>query len=196
MPHAGLWEEPLAAETTAELLGRAKAGDQHALGALLERCLPALRRWAHGRLPGHARGMLDTADLVQDAVMGAMGHLEAFEYRRQGALQAYLREAVMNRIRDILRQQRRRGLHAELPEELEDEATSPLDRAIGAQNLARYEAALGRLAPDDREAIIGRLEFQYAYKDLAIVLDKPSADAARMAVVRAMRRLTAEMSHV
>jgi RNA polymerase sigma-70 factor (ECF subfamily) len=192
---AGSWEEPLAAETTAELLGRAKSGDQQALAHLMERCLPALRRWAHGRIPRWSRGMLETADLVQDAVVGALGHLEVFEYRRQGALQAYLREAVMNRIRDLVRQQQRRGLQEELPDDLEDEATSPLDRAIGADNIARYEAALGRLDSMDREAIIGRLELQYAYKDLATVLDKPSADAARMTVVRALRRLAAEMHH-
>src|SRR5689334_6838480 len=98
---------PLPAEATVELLNRVKSGDQQALGQLLDRCLPALRRWAHGRMPRSARGMLDTADLVQDAVVGAMRRLDAFEARHQGALQAYLRQAVMNRIRDVARRQRR-----------------------------------------------------------------------------------------
>src|SRR5262245_12412687 len=99
----GTREEPLSPETTIELLELAKGGDPQALDRLLERCVPALRRWAHGRLPASARGMNDTADVVQDTIMSAMRRLEAFESRHQGALQAYLRQAVMNRIRDIIR---------------------------------------------------------------------------------------------
>src|SRR6476646_5292491 len=85
---------PLDAEATVDLLNRVKQGDEDALGRLLERCIPALRRWAHGRMPRSARGMLDTSDLVQDAVLGAMRRLDTFEPRHQGALQAYLRQAV------------------------------------------------------------------------------------------------------
>src|SRR5215475_13075597 len=96
-------EPPLDPETTVELLKLAKGGDGDALERLLERCLPPLQRWAHGRLPPHARGMHETVDIVQDAVMGAMRHLGTFEPRHQGALQAYLRRAVMNKIRDVIR---------------------------------------------------------------------------------------------
>src|SRR4029079_7434120 len=100
-------EPPLDPETTSELLQLAKAADGEALERLLERCLPPLQRWAHGRLPPHARGMLETVDIVQDAVMGAMRHIGTFEPRHQGALQAYLRRAVMNRIRDVIRKTKR-----------------------------------------------------------------------------------------
>ena len=185
---------PLPAEATVELLNRVKKGDSTALDQLLERVIPALRRWARGRMPYSARGMLDTADLVQDAVMAAMRRLDAFEARHQGALQAYLRKAVMNRIRDIARHQRRLPDRSELPDDLVDERTSPLDQAIGQENLARYEIAMQRLAPTDREAIIGRLELQHSYNELAIVLNKPTAEAARMAVTRAVKRLAEEMS--
>ena len=185
--------EPLAPETTVELLSLARSGDQDALGRLLARCLPALERWARGRLPHFARGPLETADLVQDAVSASLRHLAAFEPRHQGALQAYLRQAVMNRIRDVVRQHQRRPVKTSLPDDMMDEATSPLEAAIGAENTSRYEAALQRLRPEDREAIIGRLELQYGYEELAIVLGKPSASAARMAVMRAMKRLAAEL---
>jgi RNA polymerase sigma factor (sigma-70 family) len=188
--------EPMAPETTIELLNLARSGNADALDRLVARCLPALRRWARGRLPGSARGMLDTSDLVQDAVLAGFRRLEAFEPRHQGALQAYLRQAVMNRIRDLMRRQQRRPEETGLPEDLPDEATSPLDAAIGAENVARYEAALQRLGADDREAIIGRLEMQYAYEELAVLLGKPTANAARMAVTRAMKRLAVEIQHV
>ena len=192
----GTGEEPLSPETTVELLELAKDGDSEALDRLLERCVPALRRWAHGRLPLHARSMSDTADIVQDTIISAMRHLEAFESRHQGALQAYLRQAVMNRIRDVIRQQKRRPEIGGLSEEIQDEATSPLESAIGAENLERYEAALQRLKPAEREAIIGRLEMLYGYDELATVLGRPSAAAARMAVTRAMKRLAEEMQGV
>jgi RNA polymerase sigma factor (sigma-70 family) len=187
--------DPLGPEATVELLDRIKGGDDAALERLLERCIPALRRWARGRLPPAARGMLETVDLVQDAVMACMRRLEVFEVRHQGALQAYFRQAVMNRILDIVRQQRRRPDQTDLPEHLLDARPSPLDQAIGSENAARYEAAIHRLRPADREAIIGRVELQYSYDELAIVLNKPTAAAARVAVTRAMKRLADEMRH-
>lgn len=185
--------DPLEAEATVDLLNRAKRGDRSALELLLERCIPALRRWAHARLPQSARGMVDTADMVQDTVVAALRRLEVFEARHQGALQAYLRTAVMNRIRDVIRQRDRRPLQGEMPEDLLDEATSPLEQLIGAQNISFYEAALGRLRSSDREAIVGRIEMQYSYEELATVLNKPTANAARVAVARALKRLVDEM---
>jgi RNA polymerase sigma factor (sigma-70 family) len=187
-------QAPLTSEATVNLLELVKQGDQDALDRLLQRCIPALRRWAHGRLPQHARDMRDTGDLVQDAVISAMKKLHAFDARHQGALQAYLRQSVMNRILDVIRYRKRRPEQIELPEDLADERTSPLDQAIGAENIDRYEKALQRLAAADREAIIGRVELQYTYEELAVALNKPSAAAARMAVARAMKRLMSEMA--
>jgi RNA polymerase sigma-70 factor (ECF subfamily) len=192
-PTAHRAQPPLAAEATLDLLDRVKQGDRTALDTLLERCIPALNRWAHGRLPASARGMEDTADLVQTTVMSALRRLQAFESRHQGALQAYLRQALMNRIRDLVRQRDRRPVREEMPEQLADDGTSPLELAIGAENVARYEAALQRLRPSDREAIVNRIELQLGYDELAVALDKPTAQAARMAVMRAMRRLAEEM---
>ena len=186
---------PLAAEATIELLELVKHGDDAALDRLLQRCIPALRRWARGRLPQSARGMLETTDLVQDAVMAAMRHLNALDVRHQGALQAYLHQAVKNRIIDIVRQQQRRPQQAEMPEHMVDERTGPLERAIGIENMERYDRAVQRLRMSDREAIVLRLELQYEYEEMAVLLDKPSAAAARVAVTRAMKRLAEEMGH-
>ena len=185
--------EALSPEATVDLLNRIKGGDDAALERLLGRCIPALRRWASGRLPRSARDMQETADLVQDALMTCLRRLDVFEVRHQGALQAYFRQAVMNRILDILRRQRRRPDQTELPGTLLDVRPSPLEQAIGSENAARYDAAVQRLKPADREAIIGRVELQYSYDELALVLNKPTAAAARVAVARAMKRLAKEM---
>ena len=66
---------------------------------------------------------------------------------------------------------------------------------IGAERRRQYDEALLRLRPADREAIVGRIELQYGYAELAVLLDKPTANAARVAVTRAMARLVDEMRH-
>src|ERR1700693_4175652 len=103
------------AEASVDLLAKAQSGDEEALNQLLARYLPRLRRWASGRLPSAARTMLDTGDLVQDAVIRALRHLETLEIRSDGALQAYLRQAVNNRIIDLYRRAARRPAREELP---------------------------------------------------------------------------------
>jgi RNA polymerase sigma-70 factor, ECF subfamily len=196
MPAHGLSAvETLSPEKTLDLLTRVKAGDQEALERLIARCLPSLRRWAHGRLPPYARDMQDTADLVQDTIVAALKRLDRFEPRHEGALQAYLREALANRITDLIRKKLRRPIQTEMPEHLAASGVSPLEEILGQEKMARYDAALARLRPADREAIVARVELQYRYDELAIALGKPSANAARVAVSRAIQRLTDEMRH-
>ena len=81
-------------DSTLTLLARAQAGDAEALNALIARFLPRLQRWATGRLPGWARDLADTHDLVQETVVQAFRKIEKFEVHGEGALQAYLRQAT------------------------------------------------------------------------------------------------------
>jgi RNA polymerase sigma factor (sigma-70 family) len=179
--------------STVDLLERFKQGDEHAVGMLVERSLPPLKRWARGRLPQWARGLADTQDLVQDAVIRALPRLKTFEARHPGALQAYLRQAITNHIRDEIRKVNNRPAPTELRDSHADLGPSPLEQAIGQEGLERYEAALAKLRPADREALVARLELQQSYEEVAIALDKPSADAARMAVMRAVKALIKAM---
>jgi RNA polymerase sigma factor (sigma-70 family) len=179
--------------STIELLERFKQGDEGAVGVLVERSLPPLRRWARGRLPGWARNVAETQDLIQDAVIRAIPHLKHFEARHPGALQAYLRQAIANHIRDEIRKVQARPIGGEIPEDKVDPGPSPLERAIGRERLDRYDAALAKLRPTEREAIVARLELQQSYEEVALALGKPSADAARMTVARAVRNLIKAM---
>ena len=179
--------------STIDLLERFKQGDDEAVGLLVERSLPPLKRWARGRLPKWARGIDDTQDLVQDAIVRALPRLKTFEARHPGALQAYLRQAITNHIRDEIRRVNTRPAASELGDDHADSGPSPLEAAIGREGLERYEAGLRALRPADREAIIARLELQQSYEEVAIALGKPSADAARMAVKRAVKALIAAM---
>lgn len=153
-----LGDRTLDAASTFELLELAKSGSGPAVNVLFTRYLPPLRRWARGRLPRFARDMLDTDDLVQDTVFQTLRRLQSFEPQHEGALQAYLRQAVVNRIRDEVRRAARHPASEEVEDDaFVDEAASPLDEAIGREAVDRYETALQRLKPEERQAIILRV---------------------------------------
>ena len=180
-------------DATMDLLARAQAGDDEALNRLFERHIPILQRWASGRLPRWARQVADTSDLVQETIVAALRNLPSFEVRGDGALQAYLRQALINRVRNEIRRAMLRPAPTDVESQLPHEGTSPLEAAIGTQTLERYEAALAGLTDDEREAVVTRVEFGLSYAEVAEALGKPSADAARMAVVRALVKLAKAM---
>src|SRR5262245_3935726 len=184
------------AERTVELVQRARLGDQAAIDALFARYGARLRRWAHGRLPAQARGALDTQDLVQDTLMRVFQRLPDFEPRHPGAFRDYVWTTLWNCIRDLGRKHQRRGPVDALAEnEIESTAPSPLEEAIGSEALHRYEAAMERLRPEDREALVMRIELGLSNAEVAQALGKPSGAAAHMAVSRALVRLAEEMVH-
>jgi len=192
-PPAGKLPTSSEADTTLHLLTAARAGDADALERLLSRYVPELSRWARGRLPGWARDISDTHDLVQETVFRVFRKLEGFEYRGEGALRAYLRQSLMNRIRNEIRRARTRPAGEPLNSAVEDPGSSPHDEAVAARTREEYESALLRLKPEERELIIARVELGLTYAEMAEMLSKPSPDAARMAVARALVRLTEEM---
>jgi RNA polymerase sigma-70 factor, ECF subfamily len=181
-------------ESTTVLLNRARKGDTRARDTLAQRYQVLLTRWAHGRVPASARGLLDTSDLVQTALMRGFHRLDQFEPRREGAFLAYLRQIILNRIRDEARRGKRRPPLEELPESVADPANpSPLETVIGSESMARYDRALADLTERQREAIILRLELGFRYREVAEALDAPSVNAARLIVARALVRLAAVM---
>lgn len=192
-PSAGPNPASSEVDTTLHLLTAARAGDAEAVDRLLARYVPELNRWARGRLPGWARDISDTHDLVQETVFRVFRKLEGFEYRGEGALRAYLRQSLMNRIRNEIRRARTRPAGDALDSAVEDPAASPHDEAVVAQTREQYESALLRLKPEERELIIARVELGLTYGEMAEMLNRPSPDAARMAVARALVRLTEEM---
>ena len=185
---------PLSNPPSEELLRRARAGDDGALDRLFARYVPRLHRWAHRRVPMWARNAGDTADYVQETVLHTLRHLGTFTPQRDGALLGYLRRSLVNRVRDQFRHAARHPAPGELDDAMADGGTSPLDLAIRAQDRERYEAGLKRLRRADRQAIVASIELGYSYDQIALVLDKPSAEAARVAVRRALVRLGEEMA--
>ena len=88
----------------ADLLDRLATGDEAAFRMLVERHID--RAYAIAlRIVGNAA---DAEDVVQDAVVRALARVAQFEHRTVDGMQAYLREAVRNRIRDEVRRVTRR----------------------------------------------------------------------------------------
>lgn len=185
--------EPITTQSSLVLIERVRKGDTAARDELIQRYWPRLERWAHGRLPRGARDLHDTTDLVQDTVVAALGRLQEFTADRDGALQAYFRVALLNRIRSLAERDRRRGESVALQSLLVDQGPSPLEQAIGIEALESYDRALDRLGPKDREAIILRIELDLPYEEIARGLGKNTIVAARQAVSRALVRLAREM---
>src|SRR5262245_48087134 len=186
---------PPESETSFQLLLKARADVPDARERLCARYLPRLQRWAHGRLPRSARTALDTSDVVQEVLMHAIRHLSTFEPQNEWSFQAYLRTAIVNRLRDEAKKTPRRSLVDPLDSSHASRTPSPLEEAIGAEALDRYERALKRLRETDQQAIVARCEWGMSHQEVAELLGKNSAGSAQVAVHRALVRLAQEMAN-
>lgn len=181
-------------EPTEQLLRRIRGGEDAARQALYERCLPLLRRWAHGRLPARARDIADTDDLVQVTLMRALNHLEEFEASRSGSFLAYLRQILLNEVRAELRKRQRHGDKVDVETlALTDESASVTEQLIGRDRLLAYERALAQLDREDQTLIVLRIEFGLGYPEIALETGA-TPDAVRMRVTRALKTMTAHIA--
>lgn len=177
--------------TTAVLLERIRAGDDGARDDLVRRVEPMLQRWAHGRLPAALRDEMDTADLVQITLVRTLGRFSSFEPGHAGSFFAYLRQALLNAMRDALRA-RRSVPEREPAATLDALAAMPgsmLESAVGRDGAIAYEQALARLPLPYQELIVMRFEFGLSFPEMAIELGDDK-DNVRMRVNRALRQMT------
>ena len=180
-------------ESTATLLAQVRDGDPDARERLGVRYLALLQRWAHGRVPPRARRFADTDDLVQATLLRALGAVQRFEPRREGAFLAYLRKILLNQLRTAVQRADAGPPLGSLPETLEGALPSPLEEAIGSEAIDAYEAALASLTEDQHQAVVLRIELGLSFQQVAEATESPSADAARMLVARGLARLSERM---
>lgn len=184
-------ELAVVSEPTEQLLRRIRAGEDDARQVLYERCLPLLRRWAHGRLPARARDIADTDDLVQVTLLRALNHLTEFEASRSGSFLAYLRQILLNEVRAELRKRRVEKIDSE-ELALGDDSASVVEQLVGEERLRSYEAALASLDREDQSLIVMRIEFGLSYKEIALDTGL-TPDAVRMRVNRALDVVASRM---
>lgn len=187
-------DDELEVHSTLTLLSEARAGNERATEVLLERHRRLLRRWGRGRVPRGVRDLVDTEDLVQDVLSRTIAHLDDFDPQHSGAFRAYLRRSFLRLVLDHKRRIERRPPPQDTVGGVRDARPSPQEQVLQRDAVERYERALAKLKPTDRELLIARIELGLKYRDIAKELDKPSPDAARKAVTQAVKRLADQMA--
>lgn len=180
------------AESTQDLLRKAHSGEQEAFERIYKRFVPALRRWAAGRIPPRARGLVDTDDVVQVSIVRALSSLDRFESRRPGAFLAYLHQVLINCVRDEIRRAERRPL-TDSDDALDDRLVM-IERTLGSNLVDLYELALGELSERHQESIVLRIEFGLTYREIGQALGRSSANAVRMEIARGLAALAQRMA--
>jgi len=184
---------PLETQPTHTLVDQAAAGDHAAVEVLCARLQGRLKVWARGRLPDYARSLKDTDDLVQEALTRSVSRLAVFSNETEGSFLRYLQRAVKNLILNEIRRTQSQNPAGELDANIADTGQSPIERFVDRESLTRYETALDRLTAEEQELVVARLELDMSFQEIALHTGRPSADAARMAVTRAVRKLAKVM---
>ncbi len=174
--------------TTERLLSRCRDGDGQARNLLVARVQPLLQRFARGRVPGLLRHQQDTADLVQLTWLKALDRIPEFQSRHPGAFFAYLREILLNALRESMR--RHRPLQdIERTPEAEFDASMPA--GVAPEDWLAYEQSLARLDEAQRAMVLMRFEFGMSYPEIGLELGQ-SPDAVRVRVNRALARMAGQ----
>ena len=196
-----------------ELLRRASAGDEAALGALWERHRARLRLMVRLRLDRRLQGRVDPSDVLQDAYLDLADRLP--DYARERPIPTYLwlrlvtgqRLAMVHRqhlgaaLRDAAREvSLYRGAlpaasSASLAAQLLGRFTTAGQAAVRAERQLQLQEALsGREAPD-RE-ILALLHFEGLSDGESAAIFGLSQTAANHRSIRALGRLRDRREHV
>jgi len=192
-------------QKTQELVILAKDGDDSALEQLCRVYGERVRRIIRLRMGKEIRPRMDSMDLVQDALILALGGLGDFTYKNEGDFLRWLSRITQNTLRDNLDKlyTEKRDIRKEV--RLENygpttgggfvgnpgpiEATTPSVIMSKKEDLDKLEKAIDQLKPDYREVIVLSKIDGLSYKEIGDRLDK-SIDSVGHLLSRAMVALT------
>jgi RNA polymerase sigma-70 factor, ECF subfamily len=197
----------------ADLLRRAKAGDQQALAALFARYRDRLRKLVRLRLDRRLSGRVDTSDVLQDAYLDVARRFPEYAAAPKVPFYLWLRSLTGQRLVDLHRRHlgaemrdagREVSLYrgalpaassASLAQQLLAGLTSPTQAAVREEMRLRLEEALNGMDPVDREVVVLRHFEELSNAEAAQVLGiEPPAASKRY--IRAIRRLKAILQAV
>ena len=153
----------------AELVRRARGGDQDAFADLVTRHADAARRAAV-----RAGAGADAEDMVQDAFVKA--HQRLADYRGEASFRSWLVAIVANEARNLHRSRRRHEEAVTLAARLEPAAEpvdSAVDGALALQWRRELVAAVRTLTAGEREVIASRFLLDRSEAETAAQLDLP-----------------------
>lgn len=201
---------PADAADTDVLLGRVAHGDSRAVGELMDRHRPRLRRMVALRLDPRVLRRIDPSDVVQEALTEASRKLPAYVETRPIPFYPWLRQIAWERLvhlhgkhvrtakRSVAREQALQlGLTdasvADLANRLVGRGSSPSHALVQAEQRERLRAALDGMQPSDREVLVMWYLEDLSVDDIAAVLDLTPA-GVKSRHRRALLRLTAILS--
>ena len=192
-------------QKTQELVNLAKSGDEPALEQLCSVYGERVRRIIRLRMGGEIRPRLDSMDLVQDALVSALGGLKDFTYKNEGDFLRWLARIIQNQLRDNLDKiyTNKRDIRKEVRIENYGpttaagfvgnpgpiQATTPSVIMSKKEDLDKLEKAIDQLKPDYREVIVLAKIDGLSYKEIADKLGK-TIDSVAHLLSRAMLALT------
>ena len=192
---------------TQHLVTLAKEGDQSAINQLCRIYGERVRRIIRLRIDRKLRPKLDSVDVVQDALILALGGLKDFTYRNEGDFLRWLSRIAENKLRDILDKfyADKRDIRREIPFKKEEDksgqgcsfgvagplqTTTPSVLLSRKEQLDRLERAIDSLKPEYREVVfLSRIE-RLSHEEIAATVGK-SKGAVAMLLSRALVALAA-----
>ncbi len=188
------------------IVRRAISGDTGALGALLEKHEPRLRRMVALRLDERLRGRVDPADVVQECYTKLLATLERFLQKDGLSFFVWLHLETGDHLRDVHRRHlaaQARDVRAEVPlfvhggsgassfaltSAILDGRNTPSRAAIRDEQRQQLLEAVEEMKELDREVLMLRSFEQLTNKEVAQVLGVTESTAT-LRYVRALERL-------
>lgn len=187
--------------TTHLLVRRAKQGEQEALGELLRRYQPRVRKIVRLRLGNSNLDVLDLDDILQETLVAAFKAFERFELRNEASVINWLSKiaerkilsaseylAAQKRVRDkelALDYEDSEGVVFDVP----DERRGPMTSVSTREEWRLIEDCIAELPETYREIIVLRECLGYGWEDVAREHGRPTVDAARKMHATAMLKL-------
>ena len=197
--------ESIGNHKTQHLVALAKEGDPSALNQLCSVYGERVRRMIRFRLDQKLRSKFDSVDIVQDALLLALGGLKDFTYRNEGDFLRWLSRIAENKLYDHLDKfhTEKRDVLREIP--FKKEGRSAEDGSVGAagpirattpsiiasrkEALDKLEQVLDELKPEYKQVVVLKKIEGLSHAEIAERLGK-NTGAVRMLLARAMAAMT------
>ncbi|MCK6627225.1 MAG: RNA polymerase sigma factor [Anaerolineae bacterium] len=154
------------------LIARWQAGDERAAAAIYDQCRDSTFGLANALLDNPA----DAEEAAQDALTYALTHINQYDPRR-ARFTTWLHTITVSRCRNKRRRHFLPGLSLfawfQKGGDTADPALGPEPAAMQATTQDEVWAAVQRLSPPLREAILLRHWSDHTYQEIAIILDCP-----------------------
>ena len=183
---------------TLDLLRRWHAGDERALGELVDRDAAWIQNKVRARLGQKLRQRAETVDFVQDAMVEVLRYGPRFEVQDRDHFRNFLARVVENVMKDKAKwwNAQRRAMAREQPKQdvsitLDQPANSAARPSVVAaknEREARLRLALELLAPEDREVLFLRQWQELSFAEIADRVGS-AENAVRMRFQRALPKL-------